>query len=607
MADKNRYNLLYEPDLKPERNYRSEAVFPPPEPTPAVETNVPVNPTLPEIIEDLKTLEDLAGGLPEGLKPVEEIVSILRQRAEVIQIEQTLLEEIPPDPIIGPEPETIVPVTESIPEELKIGTNVLETIPEIPGIPQMFPPPSHVKINVQAPKTLVQLTQDAYTKDQIDLQKYYLQNMRLILQKYFQNQFALIGELGISEVDILTREYYGDNVTGVGTNSQHLHDTVIRSQLARKQKAKYFSKVANTEQTLLHMRNWNAAEKLRERYYGEAYGEADKFTNSEANAILRQNRSEYDANYKANLYNMYKYLDGSLKMTEDILDHTLLESKAKAKLMKDGVNIFAQPSYATGSGVSTTQAEDSKTVKAKEEAAKKAAAESQENKKLTPEEVDKAMKIEDPADEAIYGLAPNGGHFSQNDVNYLISENPEIYGTSGQKAINVANTLALNSKYMAASESKNDSNSNKSTENRTETVANNSQEKVEKVVGTESTSTSSDSNTTTTNSSYTSDPYYWDLEFENSQTTNKQNIISGSGFWARIYKRYDYSGNHWVQAVITNESNGAIVMNLVRYKNTTTSLDTVYDSYLEKNNGNSVILSRSDFTKVYNKIMSISL
>jgi len=482
LADENRFNLLHRPDLKPERNYRSEAIFPPPGPTPAVDINVPPEPELPQLIEDLKELEELCPGLPDGLEPVGEVVTVLRKRAEVIYAEQKLLEEIPPDRVVGPEPGSIVIPEDVIPKDISIGTNVFEDIPKIPGVPKMFPPPSHVKISVTTPKTLVQLAKDVYVKDQINLQKHYLQSLRLALQQYFQNQFAIMGELGISDMSALTREYHGSVVSGVSSNSQHLNDTIVRSQVARKQKAKYFSKLTNTDQTLVHLRNWNASEKLRERYYGEAYGDSEKFTDSEANAILRQNRSEYDANYKGNLYNMYKYLDGSMKMTEDILDHTILESKAKAKLIKDGVDVFAQPKREGGEGVETIQAKDSEDLKAKQKADEK---QQQSTQKPTPEEVDKANKITDPADEKVWGLAPNGGHWSQNDIDYLIKEDPEIYGTTGDKLTNVKNTLGLDSKYAAPEEEKKDdkTDSNKSTESKTEKTATTSDEKVQSVTG----------------------------------------------------------------------------------------------------------------------------
>lgn len=453
MADDKRYNLLYKPELKPDRNYRSEAEFAQPE-TPAVEINIPPEETPENIVEQLKELEELVPGLPEGLEFVGEIVTPLRQRAEVIAIEQELLQDIPPVETVGPQPGTIV-TPQDIPDKIRIGTNVSDYVPSTESVPELFPPPSNVIINVETPKTLVQIAQENYTKDQIDLQKYYLQNMRLALQKYFQHQLALVAELGLSTIDMLTKSYDGTQVSGVGVNQKHLHDTIIRSQLQREQKARYFNKLANTEQTLMHMRQWNASEKLRERYYDEAYGDSEKFVDSEANAILRQNRSEYDAGYKASLYNMYKYLDSSVAMTNDILDHTLLESKSKAKLLKEGVDIFKQKEYVNGNAVQTTQAQTAEQAKAAEEFNKQSTTTS----KPTAEDIDKAIGVTDPADEAIYGLAPNGGHWSMNDIKYLNSVDPDAYNSTPQGIENIKTQLSMSPKY-ASNEKSDNSNSN---------------------------------------------------------------------------------------------------------------------------------------------------
>lgn len=513
--DKQRYNLLYKPIIGPERQYRSEAKF--------IEEPDRVIPIVPGVtpddpVEGLRELEELVPGLPAGLEFIGEIVTPLRRRAEVIQIETQLRQEaqsIEEEPVVGPKPGTITLPGEEIkpwiigtsePTETDrisnpgFGTLVteptattgVETSSVLPGsvttvsgetaaptdIPNIFPPVSPLTIAVETPKTLVQIAQEGYAKDQIDLQKYYLQQMRLALQRYFQHQFAFMAELGLSEVDMLTQNYDGNAVKGMSANDQHLHDTIIRSQIQRNQKARYFKKLANIEQTLTHMRNWNAAEKLRERYYSEAYGDSTQFVDSEANAVLRQNRSEYDAGYKASLYNMYKYLNSSVAMTEDILDHVLLESKSKAKLIKAGIDIFAQTQVAKGDSVQETLATDGKS---------QPQAASSENTKPTPTDIDNALGITDPADESVWGLAPNGGHFSQADIDYLVSLNPEYYGTSGDKAEHVKVELSLNSKYMGNSDSDSDSNSNnngsnQSTQTQSEQVAVKSDDKVGGVI-----------------------------------------------------------------------------------------------------------------------------
>lgn len=265
-------------------------------------------------------------------------------------------------PVIGDDPDeptTIDPSTDIDPA-IKIGTDVTEEPPKIDGLPDMFSEPTNVAITVEVPKTLVEIAQDKYKKDQIDLQQYYLQQLQYALQEYFQAMMMVMLEVGIGDINMLQKDFDGDVVNIPDKNLQHLSDSIERSQVRKNQRARYFRKVCNTDQTLQHMRMWHAAEKERERYYGEAYGDSTNYLDSESNALLREARADYDAAYKSGLYNMYKYLDSSIEMTRDILTSNLKESQAKGKLLKEGVDVFKQKEVVTEMhNESESQAHDS--------------------------------------------------------------------------------------------------------------------------------------------------------------------------------------------------------------------------------------------------------
>ena len=210
----------------------------------------------------------------------------------------------------------------------------------------------------------------------------------------------------------------------------------------------FFKKIANTDQTLMHMRAWKAAEKEKERYYDEAYGDSANFIDSESNALLRQARSDYDAAYNNGLYNMLRYLDSSVQITEDILNHTIIESKAKAKLLKEGVNIFKTAEYTTQStdtSVSTTQPKTKEQAKAEEKLQQQGSDTSAS--KLTPEDYTEAMGIEDPATDC--GIAPYGGYYSEQDIQNVIIANPEIAASENPRQ-QATNVLSLQPKYQKA-------------------------------------------------------------------------------------------------------------------------------------------------------------
>ncbi len=208
-------------------------------------------------------------------------------------------------------------------------------------IPSLFPSPTNITINLVAPRTLVQIARDSYKNDTIELHKYYIQRLQTVLQHYFQQMMTIMQEANVSNITHLTQEFDGDKVVVPNPMLAHLRDAIVRSQIGRNQKERMMQKVHSTDNTLIHMRAWHAAEKERERYYDEVYGDSGTYLDSSSNELLRKSRSTYDKQYSQGLYNMYKYLNSSVITTGEALEMMVNEAKAKGKLMKEGVDIFA--------------------------------------------------------------------------------------------------------------------------------------------------------------------------------------------------------------------------------------------------------------------------
>ena len=392
-------------------------------------------------------------------------------------------------PVIGEEPEDPIYIdpSEDIDPSIHIGSDITEEPPTIAGLPSMFPEPTNVAVTVKVPKTLVEIAQDAYRKDQIDLQQYYLAQLQYALQEYFQAMMTIMLETGVGDINMLQKDYDGDVVEIPDANLQHLGDSIERSQVRKNQRARYFRKICNTDQTLQHMRMWHAAEKERERYYAEAYGDSTKYLDSESNALLREARADYDAAYKSGLYNMYRYLDSSIDLTRDVLQANLKESQAKGKLLKEGVDIFKQKEVVTEMhNESESQAHDSTAIIEANKGEKGSSAYDQgedgtkaanassstsntsgstsntssptsntsgsssssnggDNSGISLGNYGKAGTATGGDDSHI--TAPNGKHYSKNDIEYLTGEHGEKM--SQEEAIKI---LSEDSKYKKVAE-----------------------------------------------------------------------------------------------------------------------------------------------------------
>ena len=208
-------------------------------------------------------------------------------------------------------------------------------------VPSLFPSAPPVNIKLEIPRTLVQLIQDDYNRDQIELGQYYTHQIRIIMQKYFQQMLTAMADCGLSDMNDLTDDFDGDYVkVPKGKNLEHLRDGVVRSQIIRNQKIRLFKKTHSVDNTLMHLRSWHAAEQQRERYYQEKYGDSGTYIDSHSNALLREARADYDSAYKSSLYDMYKYLNSSAVNLGDILNMTVKEAQAKGAMLKAGVDIF---------------------------------------------------------------------------------------------------------------------------------------------------------------------------------------------------------------------------------------------------------------------------
>lgn len=335
--DKEKENLLYRPILEPSKYYKSDAdiehlIEDIPEASP-FEEEPEFDERPKEIQESLESIEDLVKrALPPQLRFFGETIEKLHKRSKIVwkngKIPNRKKEEYKPPEYKSKEPFRKREITRDKYSVTK-------------DVPSLFPSAPPVNIKLEIPRTLVQLIQDDYNRDQIELGQYYTHQIRIIMQKYFQQMLTTMADCGLSDMNDLTDDFDGDYVNvPKGKNLEHLRDGVVRSQIIRNQKIRLFKKTHSVDNTLMHLRSWHAAEQQRERYYQEKYGDSGTYIDSHSNALLREARADYDSAYKSSLYDMYKYLNSSAVNLSDILNMTIKEAQAKGAMLKAGVDIF---------------------------------------------------------------------------------------------------------------------------------------------------------------------------------------------------------------------------------------------------------------------------
>ena len=434
--------ILYVPELNPERHYDTNGAF---------------ENYIPDIISTPDTRKDKKNNKPakiyEALEILEDTFNVVVPDdvkfigGSIIQQIKKRLDIISPDKKRHYSEEKEKEFYK--PTEIKTISTTL-TDEKSDRVISLFPTPLNINLTLETPKSIVQIIQSDYEADQLNLDDYYSTKLQLILQNYIQNMLAIMAESGIPDIDNLTMKFDGEAVTiPSGKGLEHCRDFIVRSQVAREQKTRLFKKTHKTDNTVAHLRAWQAAEKQRERYYQEEYGDSGTYVESHSNELLRSQRNQYNERYKDAAYSMYKYLDSSAQLVGDTLGMIVKEAQAKAHLLNNNVNIFAtsetqSPFVDNSSSSSSSSVTDDK---------------SESTNETT--ETDSSLLPGYKEDENhSHGQAPNGKYYSNNDWDYL-SDN-------GLKNEQIKAVLDLDPKYNkteSADNNNNNSNNNNDSDN----------------------------------------------------------------------------------------------------------------------------------------------
>lgn len=394
-------DLFYRPDLKPKRDYMSDAEF-------DDETDLPSDDgligsddsddTAPEdldkIKEDIDDIIEVLGILPDDLE------NMLRPSLERIRVNiYDITPPTKPDDGSSGEPNTgdssdsdggaDAPIDVADPPE---GVK--------PKRPSLLPKNKVIPVVVEPPAPLRIVLDNTFTTDKIHIYRDFIRKLRFVLEEYIREILYIAQAGGFPSYKDLFYSY-SVPTEELPKNIQHIGDEVVRTQIQRKERSKFFRKVYNIDQTIYHLRANKVSHELRRRYYDEEFGRSKDYLETNANDLLKMARLQYDNKYQQNMYNFYKYLNSSVILVDEILKTFIKEAKGKAILNRAGVDIFK--------GVREEEALAEKIKKEREERIKKREEETREKEKERLERYKKAGRNPN-------GSAYTGGGYSPSVV-----------------------------------------------------------------------------------------------------------------------------------------------------------------------------------------------
>lgn len=150
------------------------------------------------------------------------------------------------------------------------------------------------------------------------LVKHYMDRLGDIINNYIFN--ALRYNLGQTEENknfISNRLQINSN--DIMNHSKHLFDSSIKNEDMATLKTDFFKNIFNVKESATHIRSFYLSHELRKRYTGIKYSKGKSMANSMSDIALKKTNINYELQYRKTFENLFRYLESSLKVTDDIL------------------------------------------------------------------------------------------------------------------------------------------------------------------------------------------------------------------------------------------------------------------------------------------------
>ena len=167
------------------------------------------------------------------------------------------------------------------------------------------------------------------------LLKHYTEKLKGILNNYYFNMVRC--NLGQSEENIK----FISNKMELSSNdilnhSKHLLDSSVKNENMAALKTEFFKNVFTIKDSAIHIRSFFVSHELRKRYTDIKYSKGNSMANSSSDAVLTKMNLQYELRYRNSFENLFRYLESSLKVTDDILRLYIQDGLNKSTIVKKG-------------------------------------------------------------------------------------------------------------------------------------------------------------------------------------------------------------------------------------------------------------------------------
>lgn len=175
--------------------------------------------------------------------------------------------------------------------------------------------------------------ENEFIRNLSDLLNYYFDKLLKQLSGYYYSNISAITGLHGDELNKMLRDVQDLNTK---LDSQHLKDLALRQEKIAGIKLNFFENSFNVHQTTRHIQSFVVSYGLKKRYVNIQYGSGKTNEGSLSNTVLKGARQSYDKQYEDTYIDLFKYLNSSIRVANDLFDDIVRGYKMKELMIKKG-------------------------------------------------------------------------------------------------------------------------------------------------------------------------------------------------------------------------------------------------------------------------------
>jgi hypothetical protein len=278
---------------------------------------------------------------PNIVKPLTPDPIIVDPLTPVLPPDPIIVKPLTPDPIIGKPPTPVLPEDFPEPTGPGGGGGSGEYVIDNDGIWDSDIP-IYIKFDSVNP---IEIIDKEYIRNISDLFNFYVNKLKDVLYHYYSEKVAAM--FSKKMIDGIPVDKTKDEITflftpittnckDVDKNDKHLFDASLAMGEHTLMKLNFMENAFSVDQTLFQLKNFKTIYLLRRRYAEIESTDASNKTNAMSNNILKGMRTSYEQKYDISFGNLYKYINSSLDILEDVLNTELAGLRAKRTLVEKG-------------------------------------------------------------------------------------------------------------------------------------------------------------------------------------------------------------------------------------------------------------------------------